>query len=216
MAVRKTPTGTSDATGTNIYDAPQRAAAPSQLARLGAEFRPGEHKSRTQGGQTLTYVSIDATIKRLNEVLGADWSTEARTSLTAIDDGKYLAMTELSLKATIDGTTKLAYGVGAMKNNDPDMAAKTALAEAIKKAGHSLGVALYLWDAETRKAVEKKAKLANGSVAALKQEVYSRAKEILGTPSPTLKQVGEVFSVDPADLTDAATLRAILEEQGQL
>ncbi|MEM2991059.1 MAG: Rad52/Rad22 family DNA repair protein [Halobacteria archaeon] len=50
---------------------------------------------------------------------------------------------------------KVAVGVGADVDSDPDKAVKTALAEAIKKAGHQFGIALYLWDEKERQAVEE-------------------------------------------------------------
>lgn len=192
-----------------------RKTAPTQLEQLAAEFAPGEHKSRSQGGQQLTYISIDATINRLNAVLGTGWSTDASTSLTPLGD-TYLAQCELNLHASIDGAAKSAYGVGAMVNKDPDMAAKTALAEAIKKAGHQLGIGLYLWDAEKRDAVQKKSKLANASAATLKQEVFKLAVAKTGKEKPTAKDIASAFGVAPADLAEEETLRGILEGEGLL
>lgn len=189
--------------------------ALSQLERLAEVFPPEAHKSRTQGGTKLTYLSIDSVINRLNEVLGAGWSTEASTDLTVLD-GQYLAKCELTLTADLDGTARKAYGVGAMVNRDPDMAAKTALAEAIKKAGHSLGVGLYLWDADTRAAIEKKQALTGASTAALKNEVFKIAKSRLAQDKPSAKDIAELFAVQPGDLADDGKLREILVAEGLL
>lgn len=171
-------------------------------------------------------MAIDATIKRLNDVLGTSWSTDAKTTVERVvtvvtdDNGtreimNYFAFTELNLRATIDGTPKQAYGVGAMVNRDPDMAAKTALAEAIKKAGHQLGIALYLWDAETRAEIERKQKVGT-SVAAMKREVMAIAEKKLGKKPDKAADVAKVFNVKVGDLTDADVLRKILEAEGVL
>jgi hypothetical protein len=189
---------------------------PSQLAQLAAQFAPEEHKNRAQGGQTLTYISIDATIKRLNEVLGPGWSTEAATRVDFMASGNYLAVCELTLRATIDGSDKQAYGVGAMTNRDPDMAAKTALAEAIKKAGHQLGIGLYLWDPAARDSVNRKAALAKASTATLKKAVFNLAQTELGIEKPTQAQMAKLFGVKAGDLQDDEILRMILTERGQL
>lgn len=193
-----------------------RTTKPTQLEQLAAEFPPEAHKTRTQGGTKLTYLSIDSVINRLNEVLGVGWGTDADTRVTVIDGG-YLAVCELTLKAVIDGSEKTAYGVGAdTSKNDPDKAAKTALAEAIKKAGHSLGIGLYLWDADARGAIEKKQKLQGASTTQLKQEVFKLAKERLPMDSPTAKDIAGLFGVEPGDLADDAELRGILQAEGLL
>ena len=186
-----------------------------QLEQLGAEFRADEHKQRSQGGKQLTYVSIDATINRLNEVLGPNWSTAAHTDVQ-FEGGKARAVTQLTLTATIDGVQKQAYGVGAMVNPDPDMAAKTALAEAIKKAGHQLGIGLYLWDEEARERTERRMKLANASDGQLKAAVYKLAIEKLGKPKPSQAEVAKLFDVKAGDLADGEVNRQILEREGLL
>jgi hypothetical protein len=196
-----------------------------QLAALAAQFEPGEHKERKQAGQTLTYISIDATINRLNAVLGPEWGTTAETKVTPQyttneDDQTvftgFLAVTELQLRAEIDGFRKTAYGVGAMINRDPDMAAKTALAEAIKKAGHQLGIGLYLWDADARAGVSRKMKLANATAATLKQEVFKLAVQRLGKDKPSAKEIAGLFGVEPGELADEESLKGILEKEGLL
>lgn len=190
------------------------ASATKQLDQLQARFKPDEHKNRKQGGQQLTYVDISATLNRVNEVLGPNWSVVVPTKTTILPtkDGKFGALCELFIEAEIDGVKKTLYGVGAMTNNDPDMAAKTALAEAIKKAWHQAGVALYLWDAEARDQVNQ-AKAAAESPAARKKVLKSAAADKLGITNPTKDQVASAFDLEPADLDDdevvSDTLRAI-------
>lgn len=192
------------------------AKGPSQLERLAAEFPAGAHKTRSQGGTKLTYLSIDSVINRLNDVLGADWSTDAETSIEVTEKG-YLATCQLRLRAVVDGTSKQAYGIGCdLDQRDADKAAKTALAEAIKKASHQLGVGLYLWDPEARASVERKQRLEGASTAALKQEVFKLAKGRLPQDNPTAKDIAALFGVPAGSLSDDATLRGILEKEGLL
>lgn len=188
-----------------------------QLEALMAQFEPGQHKTRKQGGQDLTYVSIDATINRVNEVLGSNWSVlpVSSTQVLPLENG-YLAKTELFIAAEIDGVTKTLYGVGAMRNPDPDMAMKTALAEALKKAFHQAGVALYLWDPAARDEVAAKSKWAVATLAAKKKEVKRLASVKLGVDNPTAKQVAETFGFTAADLAEDETIDAILKAEGLL
>jgi len=174
-------------------------------------------KTRTQAGQTLTYISIDATINRLNDVLGPNWSTYATTSVTELPNDAFLAVVELNLTATIDGVEKKAYGVGADKGKDVDKIAKTALAEALKKAGHQLGIALYLWDADGRKRAETRMKLDKNrdSEATLKRAVFDLAKAKNADVS-TAADVAKVFGVKPGELSDKDVLVRILEGEGVL
>lgn len=182
-----------------------------------AQFEPGQHKTRKQGGQDLTYVSIDATINRVNEVLGSNWSVlpVSSTQVLPLENG-YLAKTELFIAAEIDGVTKTLYGVGAMRNPDPDMAMKTALAEALKKAFHQAGVALYLWDPAARDEVAAKSKWAGATLAAKKKEVKRLASVKLDVDNPTAKQVAEAFGFTAADLAEDETIDAILKAEGLL
>jgi hypothetical protein len=188
----------------------------TQLEQLAAEFGGNDVKTRTQSGLTLTYIDISATINRLNAVLGSNWSTSATTKFIPIDDGAFLAVCELELRARVDGNEKVAYGVGADKGKDSDKIAKTALAEAIKKAGHQLGIALYLWDPAARARAEKLKALASGSEVALKREVVAIAKERTGKDKPTAAEIAAVFGVKAGDLADKATLQKILTDEGLL
>ena len=156
---------------------------------LAEDFPVGEYKTRSGGGgMQLTYISIDATLNRLNEVLGPNWSTRAHTDLreTTDRDGRttYMAVCELHLEATIDGVVKTAYGVGAMVNPDVDMAAKSALAEATRKAGNVLGIGLSLWNKDKRESIERKMTLANASKANSRPRSISWPATAQAKPSP--------------------------------
>lgn len=122
------------------------------LTKLSEPFPIEDVKQRSQGGRKLDYISIDATIRRLNDVLGTDWSFSIRRSdLSVLPSGGYLAVVEGEI-AALD---KTAAGVGADVAPDADKAIKTALAEALKKAGHQFGIGLYLWDEAEREIVAK-------------------------------------------------------------
>jgi hypothetical protein len=190
----------------------------TQLEALAAELPASAHSSRVQGGKTLTYIGIADTINHVNSILGAEWGIiePSSTQLMPLAEGKgYLAKSELHIVATIDGTTKSLYGVGAMINGDPDMAMKTALAEAIKKAFHQTGVGLYLWDNDRATAVLQKAKLANGSETDLKKAVIALAASLTTGEAPkTPAAIAKAVGLKTGDLTDPAALRRVLTENG--
>lgn len=185
----------------------------SKLQELAARFPAGAHKTRRQAGRELTYLSIDAVLNRLNEVLGSGWSNQATTQLIPQEDGTFLAVCELQLSAQLEDGVTTRYGVGAMVNKDPDMASKTALAEAIKKAGHAFGIGLYLWDEGERGTVERLMKLDGATTATLKQQVFRLAAERLGKDKPTAADIGALFGVKPTDLSERAILMEILTEE---
>ena len=126
------------------------------LGKLSERFPVEDVKQRRQGGVMLDYISIDATIRRFNDVLGTEWSTRLLdpVRVDSVGDGKYLAVVVLELTAL----GKSAIGTGADTAADADKAIKTALAEAIKKAGHQYGVGLYLWEESERDLVSKQRK----------------------------------------------------------
>lgn len=183
----------------------------TQLEQLQARFEPSEHQTRTQGGKELTYISIDATINRLNRVLGANWSTQGNSRMNRREDGTFDAFCEMWLTATVDGTQKQCYGVGAMANKDADMAAKTALAEALKKCGHQLGIGLYLWDPEARDEVTAKMKLVTNPNT-LKAKIYEIAVQKTGIEKPTPSQIAGAFQIETEQLKDLDLLAKLLDE----
>ena len=136
-----------------------------KLDRLSEPFPIEDVKQRRQGGRDLDYISIDATIRRLNDVLELGWSFEIDTTqLLPMEGGKYLALVQgkIIIPETADSPIKIASGVGSDVATDPDKAIKTALAEALKKAGHQLGIGLYLWEESEREVVAKQ-RAANAS-----------------------------------------------------
>ena len=143
---------------------------------LTERFHPSLVK-KNQSGQD--YVAIDGYINRLNDVLGAMWSWQindwkimdaaptksGKPQYTAVVQGTLIVfLTDvgvISLGGDDDDaflTTQKAQvardGIGANTNFDPDTAVKSAQAEALKKACHQFGIALYLWNEAERDFVE--------------------------------------------------------------
>lgn len=117
------------------------------FAALREKFPAEVVKQRAgRGSIKLDYIDIATTLHRLNDVLGVNWNTELlRLEAYPKDSGWAFV---IALKLTALG--KDAVGVGAAEASDPDDAVKTALAEAIKKAGHQFGIGLELWDEDWR------------------------------------------------------------------
>lgn len=160
------------------------------------------------GGKKLDYVAIETFLERLLEAAPGYTIENAQAQLV---DGVGVA----SLELVIDG--KRGFGVGAMKNPDPDMALKSAVSEAIKNAAkNGFGVGLELWDEEYRKTLDTKRALIGGSEAALKREVFKIARDKTGLDKPTGAQVAKVFGRKAGELADPAVLREILEGEGLL
>lgn len=156
-----------------------------KLALLSERFPIEDVKQRTQGGMKLDYISIDATIRRLNDVLALGWSFEIDTTqLLPMEGGKYLALVQgkIIIPATEDTPIKIASGVGSDVAGDPDKAIKTALAEALKKAGHQLGIGLYLWEESEREVIAKQRKNPNSASTASEQK-KELASDALGSGS---------------------------------
>jgi hypothetical protein len=138
-----------------------------------------------------------------------DYSWEGR--VVSYNDG--LAIVEGTLKIA----TKYAFGVGAMKNPDADMAVKSANSEAIKNAAkNGFGIALELWDEGHRDDLARRREILK-SEQSMKLEVFRIAKEkFTGEGSPKVQDVADIFGVEPGDLSDKAKLKEILEAEGVL
>lgn len=197
------------------------ARTTTQLDQLREPFPADAVKQRQgSGGKQLDYVAIETVLARLLDVApGYSWVANiARLEPTVIstrngDVNGWTAFVEGQLSIG----EKTAAGVGAMVNADPDMAVKSANSEAMKNAAkNGFGVALELWDEEYRKGLDRRRKLAKGSAAALKQEVFRIAKERLGKDKPTAKDIAGVFGVAAGDLADEDILKSILEKEGLL
>ena len=176
-----------------------------QLKALSAKFDTKDVKQRSQGGKRLDYISIDATIRRFNDVLGVAWSFDITNSrIDSLGDGKYLAV----VNGTIEALDKRASGIGADIATDPDKALKTALAEALKKAGHQFGVGLYLWDEEERELVQRDRKANAGDISALKEKAFELALE--RGAEANAASIAAALGIEEKDLQNGDKLREVL------
>ena len=187
---------------------------------------------KNQSGQD--YVAIDGYINRLNEVLGHAWAWQINKydfypdAAPTTKNGKpqYVAIVQGTLTVilndvgvvTVGGedddaflTTQKAMisrdGIGAGVNFDPDTAVKTAQAEALKKACHQYGIALYLWDAAERDFVELQRQAATNDVALKRLAVLftQRSLELDPGTMPEPDQIQEVLNVEDLDLDSIRT-----------
>ena len=210
---------------------------PSDLT---AKFHPSLVK-KNQSGQA--YVSIDDYINRLNNVLGHAWAWQINdwklypdaAPDTSKGKKQYLAVVQGSLSIFLTDigvissggeddedaflTTQKAVivrdGIGGDIGYDPDKALKTAQAEALKKACHQYGIALYLWKEAERDFVALQKSAANNDVA-LKQLVVSYTQRVLELEPgvmPEKEQMCEVLGIE--DLSIPA-IRESLSNKGVL
>lgn len=207
---------------------------------LTEKFHPSLVK-KNQSGQD--YVAIDDYINRLNDVLGHAWAWQINdwklypdaAPPTAKGKPQYLAVVQGSLSIFLSDigvisigaeddddaflTTQKAVvvrdGIGSNVNFDPDTAVKSAQAEALKKACHQYGIALYLWKEAERDFVALQKSAANNDVA-LKQLVVAYTQRVLelepGT-MPDKEQMCEVLGIE--DLSVPA-IRESLSNKGVL
>ena len=207
---------------------------------LTEKFHPTLIK-KNQSGQD--YVAIDDYINRLNHVLGHAWAWQINDwklypdAAPPTKNGKpqYLAVVQGSLSIFLTDigvissggeddedaflTTQKAVivrdGIGGDIGYDPDKALKTAQAEALKKACHQYGIALYLWKEAERDFVALQKSAANNDVA-LKQLVVSYTQRVLELEPgvmPEKEQMCEVLGIE--DLSIPA-IRESLSNKGVL
>ena len=207
---------------------------------LTEKFHPTLIK-KNQSGQD--YVAIDDYINRLNNVLGHAWAWQINDwklypdAAPPTKNGKpqYLAVVQGSLSIFLTDigvissggeddedaflTTQKAVivrdGIGGDIGYDPDKALKTAQAEALKKACHQYGIALYLWKEAERDFVALQKSAANNDVA-LKQLVVSYTQRVLELEPgvmPEKEQMCEVLGIE--DLSIPA-IRESLSNKGVL
>jgi hypothetical protein len=121
------------------------ASKTTQWSKLREPFPVDKVKQRPGGGgKTLDYVPIETVLERLLDA-APDYSWEAELAHLYVDGD--LAV----VQGTLTIGNKKAFGIGAMRNQDIDMAVKSANSEAMKNAAkNGFGVALELWDAEYR------------------------------------------------------------------
>jgi hypothetical protein len=204
------------------------------------KFHPSLVK-KNQSGQD--YVAIDDYINRLNDVLGHAWAWQINDwklypdAAPPTKNGKpqYLAVVQGSLTIFLHDigvisvgaeddddaflTTQKAVvvrdGIGSNVNFDPDTAVKSAQAEALKKACHQYGIALYLWKEAERDFVALQKSATNNDVA-LKQLVVAYTQRVLELEPgvmPEKDQMCEVLGID--DLSVPA-IRESLSNKGVL
>lgn len=179
------------------------------VAALRAPFPLDKIYSRQgPGGKQLDYVSIETVLERLIEV-APTYSLIGNVEFLDPDQGKAVVSVQLSVG------DKTAFGIGAMVNPDIDMAVKSATSEATKNAAkNGFGVALDLWNSDYRDSVKAARALAGMTEAQLKAKVFGIARTALGKDKPSAVEIGNLFNVPAAKLTDEDTLRAILVAEG--
>jgi len=203
---------------------------------LTERFHPSLIK-KNQSGQD--YVSIDGYINRLNDVLGAMWSWSvndwkiADAALTKSGKPQYTAVVQGTLTIILSDigvvsigndedsflTTQRAQvsrdGIGANTNFDPDTAVKSAQAEALKKACHQFGIALYLWSEAERDfiALQKGAALNDLALKQLVMAYTQRVLELEPGVIPEKEQMCDVLGIKELDVT---TIREAFVKKGIL
>jgi hypothetical protein len=197
---------------------------------LTEKFHPSLVK-KNQSGQD--YVAINDYINRLNETLGALWSWSVNSwkilDAPPTKSGKpqYTAVVQGTLMIILNDigvisvgeddedaflTTQRASvardGIGANTNFDPDTAVKSAQAEALKKACHQFGIALYLWDVAERDFVElqRRAKTDDGALKHLVVAYTQRVLELDPGTNPDPTAILDVLGLDEWDTSNARTI----------
>jgi hypothetical protein len=210
---------------------------PSDLT---AKFHPSLVK-KNQSGQA--YVSIDDYINRLNNVLGHAWAWQINDwklypdAAPPTKNGKpqYLAVVQGSLSIFLTDigvissggeddedaflTTQKAVivrdGIGGDIGYDPDKALKTAQAEALKKACHQYGIALYLWKEAERDFIVLQKSAASNDVA-LKQLVVAYTQRVLELDPGTVPEKEQMCEVLGIEELSIPAIRASLSNKGVL
>ncbi len=180
------------------------------------------HHSQVRKNQAnQDYVSIDGYINRLNNVLGEDWHW--RVNDWSLQDGpptakgkpQYIAVCTGTLTVIINGEQVSRDGMGAGFNFDPDTSVKTAQAEALKKACHQFGIALYLWSEEERDFVQMQRNAMNDDIALKRLAMEYTIRELGLDPDeqPSREDIVKCFGIE--DLS-VETMRNVLVERGVL
>ena len=192
---------------------------------------------KNQSGQD--YVSIDGYINRLNDVLGAMWSWSvndwkiADAAPTKSGKPQYTAVVQGTLTIILSDigvvsigtdedsflTTQRAQisrdGIGSNINFDPDTAVKSAQAEALKKACHQFGIALYLWQEAERDfiALQKAASTNDIALKSLAVAYTNRIHESDPATMPDKEIIMETLNVSDLSTT---TIRGRFTDMGVL
>lgn len=198
------------------------------------------HHSQVRKNQSnQDYVSIDGYINRLNSVLGHKWAWSVNkwelrdAAPTKSGKPQYLAVASGTLMIMLDDIGVVSVGdgeggfltsqrglisrdgIGAGLNFDPDTAVKTAQAEALKKACHQFGIALYLWSEDERDYVElqRKAMTDDISLKKLVMEYVVNAMALDPFESPDRESIVECLGTEDLSVEN---MRAIMVERGVL
>ena len=201
---------------------------------LTERFHPSLVK-KNQSGQD--YVAIDGYINRLNDVLGAMWSWQindwkimdaaptksGKPQYTAVVQGTLVVfLTDVGVISLGEDdesflTTQKAQvardGIGANTNFDPDTAVKSAQAEALKKACHQFGIALYLWNEAERDFVELQRQAAKNDNA-LKQLVVAYTQRVLELDPGTMPEKDQMMEVLDIEDLSVDNIRESLTKKG--
>jgi hypothetical protein len=139
------------------------SAKQTTLSRLTEKFPVEVYRKNPKG---FTYIPIEQVIRRFNEVLGEFWDLRIIKSEYGLTPGiNYgsrnpkpgaYALVQVEIEALLDDKVTVRSGVGGDFGaaDDTDKLVKTALAEAIKKAGNEFGIGLELWDEEERALID--------------------------------------------------------------
>lgn len=204
---------------------------------LTEKFHPSLVKKNPSGQD---YVAIDGYINRLNDILGHAWAWQINTwqindaAPTKSGKPQFMAVVQGTLTIILSDigvvsvgeddedaflTTQKAMisrdGIGANINFDPDTAVKSAQAEALKKACHQYGIALYLWDAAERDFVELQRQASKNDVA-LKQLVVAYTQRVLELDPGTMPEKDQMQEVLDTEDLDIESIREALTKKGVL
>lgn len=177
---------------------------------LQAWFELSDHSIR----DGLVYVSNEATIRRFNTVLGANWRLQINSTYqdhlkehpekTKSGKTQFYASCIVSLDVYAEGGRVSRDGYGAAVNFDPDTAVKTAQAEAMKKASNQFGVAGYLWNKENADIVAGAMRGDPGCrVEFLVNKAISYGCEM------DRESIAAFYNVKPEDMTDVEVLQSL-------
>jgi hypothetical protein len=104
-------------------------------------------------------------------------------------------------------------GSGAGFNFDPDTSVKTAQAEALKKACHQFGIALYLWSEDERTFVQHQRDAMNDDVALKKLVMEYTVRELGLDPNEQPSRENIVLCLGIEDLS-VENMRAVMAARG--
>jgi hypothetical protein len=186
------------------------------------------------------YVAIDGYINRLNDVLGHAWAWQINqweikdAPQTKSGKPQYLGVVQGTLTIILSDvgvvsvgeddedaflTTQKAMisrdGIGANINFDPDTAVKSAQAEALKKACHQYGIALYLWSEAERDFVELQRQAMNDDTA-LKHLVVAHTQRVLELDPGTMPEKEQMEQALGIEDFSPDKIRVALQAQGVL